>query len=52
MKKSNVMSKHVANTVKFTLLFHKNGTAFRISSIKIGYDVARSTELINAVVLF
>ena len=36
VKKSKFKSKHVAHTVKFTLLFHENGTVFRISHIKIG----------------
>jgi len=44
------MSKHVAHAVKFTLLFHENGTMFRIWHIKIGKDVTISTELTGVVV--
>jgi hypothetical protein len=50
MKKSKFISKHLAQKLKATIFFHKNETEFRISHLKKGKAVTRSTELTVAVV--
>jgi hypothetical protein len=50
MNKSKFISKHVAQKLKDKILSHKNETVFRISHIKNGQAVTRSTDITGAVV--